>query len=124
MAKQPATIYVCSNCGGQQRKWLGRCPDCGEFNTLTEEKFRPSPQTAGKAVSSNARLGADAFRVVKPMAYSEIESQDDARTSSGIDEFDRVLGGGIVAGSLVLIGGSPGIGKSTIVIQMADKLSS
>ncbi|MCD9187760.1 MAG: DNA repair protein RadA [Pyrinomonadaceae bacterium] len=111
MAKQPATIYVCSNCGGQQRKWLGRCPDCGEFNTLTEEKFRPSPQTTGKAVSANARLGADAFRVVKPMAYSEIESQDDARTSSGIDEFDRVLGGGIVAGSLVLIGGSPGIGK-------------
>lgn len=124
MAKQPATIYVCSNCGGQQRKWLGRCPDCGEFNTLVEEKFRPSPQTTGKAVSSNVRLGADAFRVVKPMAYSEIESQDDARTSSGIDEFDRVLGGGIVAGSLVLIGGSPGIGKSTIVIQMADKLSS
>ncbi|HQU86094.1 MAG TPA: DNA repair protein RadA [Pyrinomonadaceae bacterium] len=123
MAKQPATIYVCSNCGGQQRKWLGRCPDCGEFNTLVEEKFRPSPQTTGKAVSSNTRLGTDAFRVVKPMAYNDIESQDDARTSSGIDEFDRVLGGGIVAGSLVLIGGSPGIGKSTIVIQMADKLS-
>jgi DNA repair protein RadA/Sms len=125
MAKQPATIFVCQNCGSQQRKWLGRCPDCGEFNTLAEEKFRPTPQTAGKAVAApNARLGADAFRVVRPMAYNEIESQDDARTSSGIDEFDRVLGGGIVAGSLVLIGGSPGIGKSTIVIQMADKLSS
>lgn len=112
MAKQPATIYVCQNCGGQQRKWLGRCPDCGEYNTLVEEKFRPSPQTTGKSsVASNTRLGADAFRVVRPIAYSEIESQDDARTSSGIDEFDRVLGGGIVAGSLVLIGGSPGIGK-------------
>lgn len=124
MAKQPATIYVCSNCGGQQRKWLGRCPDCGEYNTLVEEKFRPSPQMTGKiSSSSNTRLGADAFRIVKPMAYGEIESQDDARNSSGIDEFDRVLGGGIVAGSLVLIGGSPGIGKSTIVIQMADKLS-
>lgn len=123
MAKQPATIYVCQNCGGQQRKWLGRCPDCGEFNTLVEEKFRPTPQTTGKSVASNARLGADAFRIVKPVAYSEIESQDDARTSSGITEFDRVLGGGVVAGSLVLIGGSPGIGKSTIVIQMADKLS-
>jgi DNA repair protein RadA/Sms len=111
MAKQPATIWVCQNCGGQQRKWIGRCPDCGEFNTLVEEKFRPTPQTTGKAVASNARLGADAFRIVKPVAYSEIESQDDARTSSGINEFDRVLGGGIVAGSLVLIGGSPGIGK-------------
>src|SRR6185295_5745388 len=87
MAKQPATIYVCQNCGGQQRKWLGRCPDCGEFNTLVEEKFRPTPQAAGKAVASNARLSADAFRVVKPVAYSEIESQDDARTSSGINEF-------------------------------------
>ncbi len=123
MAKTPTTIFVCQNCGGQQRKWLGRCPDCSEFNTLVEEKFRPTPQTTGKAAASNTRLGTDAFRIVKPMAYSAIESQDDARSSSGIEEFDRVLGGGIVAGSLVLIGGSPGIGKSTIVIQMADKLS-
>lgn len=112
MAKQPATIYVCQNCGRQERKWSGRCPDCGEFNTFVEEKFRPTAQPTGKSsVASNTRLGADAFRIVKPMAYSEIESQDDARTSSGIEEFDRVLGGGIVAGSLVLIGGSPGIGK-------------
>lgn len=123
MAKVPTTIFVCQNCGSQQRKWFGRCPDCGEFNTLTEEKFRPTPQTTGKAVASGARLGADAFRIVKPVAYREIESQDDARTSSGITEFDRVLGGGIVAGSLVLIGGSPGIGKSTLVLDMADKLS-
>jgi DNA repair protein RadA/Sms len=63
------------------------------------------------------------FRETKPISYGEIESQDDARTSSGIDEFDRVLGGGIVAGSLVLIGGAPGIGKSTLVLQVADKLS-
>lgn len=123
MAKQPATIFVCSNCGGQQRKWLGRCPDCGEFNTLVEEKFRPTPQAAGKAVSSNIRLTTDSFRVVKPMPFNEIESQDDARNSSGIAEFDRVLGGGVVAGSLVLIGGSPGIGKSTLVLEVADNLS-
>lgn len=124
MAKQPATIFVCSNCGGQQRKWLGRCPDCGEYNTLIEEKFRPTPQAAGKISSAGAaRISTDSFRVVKPISYSEIESQDDARTSSGIDEFDRVLGGGIVAGSLVLIGGAPGIGKSTIIIQTADRLS-
>lgn len=112
MAKQPATIYVCQNCGRQERKWSGRCSDCGEFNTFTEEKFRPSAQAVGKvSASSNARLSTNSFRQVKPISYSEIESQDDMRTSSGIAEFDRVLGGGIVAGSLVLIGGAPGIGK-------------
>jgi len=123
MAKQPATIYVCQNCGNQSRKWFGKCPDCNEFNTFVEERFRPTAQPVGKTSSSGARLGSSAFRETKPISYAEIESQDDARTSSGIEEFDRVLGGGIVAGSLVLIGGSPGIGKSTIVIQMADKLS-
>ena len=124
MAKQPATIFVCSNCGSQQRKWLGICPDCGEGGSFVEEKFRPTPQAVGKTSSASAaRLGFNSFRETRPIAYGEIESQDDARNSSGIEEFDRVLGGGIVAGSLVLIGGSPGIGKSTIVIQMADKLS-
>ncbi len=124
MAKSPTTIYVCSNCGGQQRKWLGRCPDCDEYNTLVEEKFRPTAQAVGKASSvATARLSTNSFREIKPISYTEIESQDDMRTSSGIAEFDRVLGGGIVAGSLVLIGGSPGIGKSTLIIQVADQLS-
>ena len=125
MAKQPATIYVCQNCGNQSRKWQGRCPDCNEYNTFVEEKFRPSAQAVGKtsSLSVNTRLGSSQFREVKTMAYSEIESQDDARTSSGIDEFDRVLGGGIVDGSLVLLGGAPGIGKSTLIAQVADKLS-
>ncbi|HEX9959359.1 MAG TPA: ATPase domain-containing protein, partial [Pyrinomonadaceae bacterium] len=120
MAKNPATIHVCQNCGHQARKWLGKCPDCGEYNTFVEERFRPSAQAVGKGSTiSNLRL----VRETKPISYGEIESQDDARTSSGIDEFDRVLGGGIVPGSLVLIGGSPGIGKSTLVAQVADKLS-
>jgi DNA repair protein RadA/Sms len=126
MAKTPSTIYVCSNCGGQQRKWHGRCPDCGEFNTLVEERFRPTPQPIGKvaaSATSGTRLTSGSYRETKPIFYGDIESQDDARTSSGIEEFDRVLGGGIVAGSLVLIGGAPGIGKSTLVIQVADKLS-
>lgn len=122
MPKAPSTIFVCQSCGGQQRKWLGRCPDCGEFNTLVEEKFRPSAQTPGSV--QNSRATTSSFREVKPIPYSEIESQDHARQATGIDELDRVLGGGIVAGSLVLIGGSPGIGKSTIVLQMADKLVS
>ena len=117
MAKQPATIFVCQSCGNQERKWLGQCPDCGEWNSFVEERFRPSPQASGGGVVAH-------FRSTAPVAYKTIESQDDARISSGIDELDRVLGGGIVAGSLVLIGGAPGIGKSTLVIQAADKLAS
>jgi DNA repair protein RadA/Sms len=120
MAKNPATIYVCQNCGRQERKWSGQCRDCGERNTFVEEIFRPSSPIIGKGSAiSSLRL----VRETKPISYGEIESQDDARTSSGIAEFDRVLGGGIVPGSLVLIGGSPGIGKSTLVAQVADKLS-
>ena len=115
MAKTPATIFVCQACGSQSRKWLGQCPDCSEWNTFVEERFRPTPASTSPAARPQ-------YSTASPVAYSDIESQDDARTASGIDELDRVLGGGIVAGSLVLIGGSPGIGKSTIVLQMADRL--
>ena len=116
MAKQPATIFVCQSCGSQSRKWLGQCPDCSEWNTMVEERFRATPQAV--ASGKNASL----YRLATPVAYGNIESQEETRTASGIDELDRVLGGGIVAGSLVLIGGAPGIGKSTIVMQMADQL--
>ncbi len=116
MARTPSTIFVCQNCGSQSRKWLGQCPDCQQWNTLVEERFRATAQPAAQT-----KFTAQ-YRQAEPIAYGEIESQDDARIGSGIDELDRVLGGGIVAGSLVLIGGSPGIGKSTIVMQMADQL--
>ncbi len=119
MAKQPKTIYVCQECGNQERKWNGQCKECGKWNTFVEEKFRPTPQVTGK----NLGKSVSSFRETKPISYKDIESQDDARTSSGIEEFDRVLGGGIVAGSLILIGGTPGIGKSTLVSQVSDKLS-
>ena len=118
MAKVTATVYACQNCGHQSRKWLGKCPDCGEWNSLVEERARPSAAKPGAAAR-----GGFTMRQVKPVAYGDIESQDDARVSSGITEFDRVLGGGIVPGSLVLIGGEPGIGKSTLLLEVADKMS-
>ncbi len=116
MAKGTGTVHVCQKCGHQSRKWLGKCPDCGEYNTFVEERERAIPQGA-------AARGGFRLRQVQPVAYSEIESQDDARVSSGVTEFDRVLGGGIVPGSLVLIGGDPGIGKSTLLLEVAAKLS-
>ena len=118
VAKTAATVYVCQNCGHQERKWLGKCPDCGEWNSFIEERARVAAKKEGAAARGGFQL-----REVKPVAYGEIESQDDARISSGIEEFDRVLGGGVVPGSLVLIGGDPGIGKSTLLAQAADKLS-
>jgi DNA repair protein RadA/Sms len=114
----PKIVYVCQQCGAQQPKWMGKCPDCGEWNSLVEEKgtsARPEVSPRG---------GMFRMREVAPLDYQAIESQDDSRQSSGIEEFDRVLGGGIVPGSLVLIGGDPGIGKSTLLLEVADKLSS
>ena len=119
MAKASATVFVCQKCSSQFPKWLGKCPDCGEWNSLVEERGRASKGAAkGMAARGGFRL-----REVKPVRFDEIESQDEARVSSGITEFDRVLGGSIVPGSLILIGGDPGIGKSTLLLQVADKLS-
>jgi DNA repair protein RadA/Sms len=117
-SKGPKLVFVCQQCGSQQPKWMGKCPDCGDWNSLVEEK----PATLQSETSP--RGGMFRMRDVATVAYQDIESQDDARQPSGIDEFDRVLGGGIVPGSLVLIGGDPGIGKSTLLLEVADKLSS
>jgi DNA repair protein RadA/Sms len=117
LAKASATIYVCQSCGFQSRKWLGKCPDCGEWNSFVEERAQIS------TASKTARGAFARLRKVEPIRYGDIETQMDVRLSSGINEFDRVLGGGVVAGSLVLLGGEPGIGKSTLIIQVADKLS-
>src|ERR1051325_9533318 len=116
-SKSPKLIFVCQQCGSQQPKWMGKCPDCGEWNSLVEEK----PSTLQSEASP--RGGMFRMRETATVAYQDIESQDDARQPSGIEEFDRVLGGGIVPGSLVLIGGDPGIGKSTLLLEVADKLS-
>jgi DNA repair protein RadA/Sms len=109
------TLFVCQNCGHSTGKWLGKCPECGEWNSLVEEKSQPVRRTGGR--------NAFKLRDVSAVPFTEIESQDDVRIPSGVTEFDRVLGGGIVPGTLVLIGGDPGIGKSTLLLQVADKLS-
>jgi len=109
MKKSSETIFVCQSCGHQSGKWLGKCPECGEWNSLVEERARQTRKAGGR---NGFRL-----RDVTAVAYRDIESQDDARVSSGVTEFDRVLGGGIVPGTLVLIGGDPGIGKSTLRIR-------
>ncbi len=113
--KKSETIFVCQSCGHQSGKWLGKCPECGEWNSLVEERARATKKGTGR--------NGFKLRDVTAVAYTEIESQDDARISSGVTEFDRVLGGGIVPGTLVLIGGDPGIGKSTLLLQVADRLS-
>src|SRR5215470_4146745 len=113
--KKTDTIFVCQNCGYQSRKWLGKCPECGEWNSLVEERAR--------AVTKGAARAGSLWQEAEVIAYNEIEPQDDVRLSSGVTEFDRVLGGGIVPGTLVLLGGDPGIGKSTLLLQVAEKLS-
>src|SRR5262245_18896583 len=105
-SKGSRTVYACQSCGYQSRKWLGKCPDCGGWNTFVEERERAAPKEGASAARAGLRL-----RESKPVPYNEIEAQDDTREVTGIEEFDRVLGGGIVPGSLVLIGGEPGIGK-------------
>jgi len=113
--KKNETIFICQSCGHQSRKWLGKCPECGEWNSLVEERAQPVKKGSAR---SNFNL-----RQVSAVQFTEIEPQDDVRVPSGLDEFDRVLGGGIVPGTLVLIGGDPGIGKSTLLLQVADRLS-
>jgi DNA repair protein RadA/Sms len=114
MAKRPSTVFVCQECGSQSPKWLGRCGDCGAWNSLVEER----PPESGGAPAAGHRY-ALAGAAGSARLYSEIELEQHARLSTGIDEFDRVLGGGIVPGSLVLLGGEPGIGKSTLLLQAA-----
>jgi len=118
MAKDK-TIYTCQECGGTSPKWLGKCPSCNAWNTL--EETRAEPVGAGKNRMQALARGLNAAQPVTTLA--DIEAADVARTPTGIDELDRVLGGGIVAGGVVLIGGDPGIGKSTLLLQALDALS-
>lgn len=111
------TVFACQECGAQSQKWLGRCPECGAWNSIVEERPAPDapPNAAAADVAKRYSLAASAG----PQLYAEIDSVVAARLTTGIGEFDRVLGGGIVPGSLVLLGGEPGIGKSTLLLQAA-----
>ncbi len=112
MAKTKSAFF-CQNCGAQSPKWLGKCPACGEWNTYVEEIIESSGKKSWKGVKNGKNTRS------KPHLLSDIEHRADIRIKSNDDELDRVLGGGIVPGSLVLIGGEPGIGKSTLLLQVS-----
>ncbi len=110
--KKAKTTYYCSECGNETGKWMGQCPSCGAWNTLVEAPT----ETRTVSVGSIRRFSA-------PKLLSELDAEEELRFSTGIHEFDRVLGGGAVRGSLVLVGGAPGIGKSTLLLQLCGQIS-
>jgi DNA repair protein RadA/Sms len=116
MAKDK-TLFSCSECGGTSPKWLGKCPHCGAWNTLVESAAESSAAAKNRFAAPLSLAGSSPVQ-----ALSEIDAQDVARTPTSLEELDRVLGGGIVEGGVVLIGGDPGIGKSTLLLQALDAL--
>ena len=113
MAKGKKSIFFCQNCGHEESKWLGQCPMCKEWNTFVEEKV-----TMSKTVETAKSRGE-----LEVVTLSSVSTTEDERVKTGIGELDRVLGGGIVPGSLVLVGGDPGIGKSTLLLQVCQRLA-
>ena len=113
MAKAKKSIYFCQNCGHEESKWLGQCPMCREWNTFVEEKVTVSKGTAAK----------NTVREAEVVTLSSVSTDQEDRMQTEIEELDRVLGGGVVPGSLVLVGGDPGIGKSTLLLEVCKRLS-
>ena len=107
------TKYVCQSCGYMSPRWTGKCPNCNEWNTFVEEASTPA---------KIARKSGGVASKIEPVALNDVNGFEDVRFKTGIVEFDRVLGGGLVSGSVVLLGGDPGIGKSTLMMQVALKL--
>ena len=110
--------YVCTNCGYVASKWYGKCPQCAEWNSFVEQEETAEPTKKAKRnnINNNLTTNQPKARRIKEISYLEKE-----RTSTGIGEFDRVLGGGIVSGSVVLLSGEPGIGKSTLLLQICNQ---
>ncbi|HEX7489951.1 MAG TPA: DNA repair protein RadA [Anaeromyxobacteraceae bacterium] len=116
LAPKQKTVFACGECGHASPKWLGQCPACKRWNTLNEELPPPEERAAPRVFGGVARAA-------RPMPLHEVEASEDARLRTGIGELDRVLGGGVVPGSLVLLGGDPGIGKSTLLLTALDRLA-
>ena len=114
MAAKEKTIYFCTECGNESPKWAGQCPICGAWNSLVEQKAEKVRRGNGKS--------SGIAKTVKVSCITELKADDEIRFSTGMRELDRVLGGGAVNGSLVLVGGAPGIGKSTLLLQICQKL--
>ncbi|RSK48079.1 DNA repair protein RadA [Hymenobacter rigui] len=118
------TLFFCQNCGAQSVKWIGRCPSCGEWNTYVEEVVeKPDTATAANAWKASTSVGSTAAKAAKPKPLGDIIYEEESRLNTHDQELNRVLGGGLVPGSLVLIGGEPGIGKSTLMLQIAMQLN-
>ncbi len=115
MAKDKKSVFFCQNCGYESAKWMGKCPGCGKWNSMAEETVSTRQGSATSKIEKAKKT--------EPVALSAISLKEENRIKSGIDELDRVLGGGIVAGGLMLVGGDPGIGKSTLLLQLCQKLS-
>ena len=113
--------YVCSNCGQESPKWIGKCPSCGQWNTFKE--FKVAADTGRQAAASAAAQAGHALRKSRALRLSDISGRDERRIDMRDAELNRVLGGGLVPGSIVLLGGEPGIGKSTLSLQTMLNLS-
>ncbi len=120
MAKKGQTVFVCQECGSESPKWMGRCSVCGAWDSMVEEKIQPIKESDSRRRAGTLKNGENAN---KPIPLKEVGSAEHARIDTGIGELNRVLGGGLVRGSLILISGEPGIGKSTIIIQAAHNIS-
>ncbi len=123
MAKAKATAFFCKECGYESAKWLGQCPACREWNTFVEEPAGKNDSGTKRGIGSRMNAAAGSSLKVKPSRLSEIQINEQDRMKTGYEELDRVLGGGVVKGSLVLVGGDPGIGKSTLLLQVCRNLA-